>query len=315
MPLFEMDFVRGIKLEESPEQPNTPVQASSHTKTFLATAVRRVWSIIPQHIRERRPLRIAGDWIHKRALNVSERNQSTSTWFLRNRPLLLTIADLIEDRQPGEQVRLCVIGCSTGAEVYSILWTLRKARPDRKILTTAIDISPSAVAKAKTGEYSKNDDELRMPLPEKTLRELFDAEGERLRIKKSISEGVNWMVADGCDPKTISSLGVQDIVIANNFLVHMQKESALSSLRRIAQLVKPSGLLVCRGVDLDIRDAVMREHGFKPITSRIEEIHEGDVLLDARIFWPWEYWGLEPIDKTRKDWMRYYSSIFQAPSN
>jgi SAM-dependent methyltransferase len=308
-----MNFVRAIKLQELSKQTNTPAQAPSHTKKFLATTVRRVWSIIPRYVREHRPLRTAGDWIHKRILNVSERNQSTSTWFLRNRPLLLTIAGLVENHQPGDQVRLCVIGCSTGAEVYSILWTLRKARPDRKILTTAIDISPSAVARAKTGEYSTNDDELRLPLPEEPMRELFDAQGEHLRIKKSFSEGVNWMVADGCDPNIIPSLGLQDIVIANNFLVHMKKDIALSSLRRIAQLVKPSGFLVCRGVDLDIRDAVMRQLGFEPITSRIEEIHEGDVLLDARIFWPWEYWGLEPIDKARKDWPRYYSSIFRAP--
>jgi hypothetical protein len=38
------------------------------------------------------------------------------------------------------------------------------------------------------------------------------------------------------------------------------------------------------------------------------EIHDGDPLVRAD--WPWHWWGLEPLDRTRDDWRTRYASAF-----
>jgi SAM-dependent methyltransferase len=264
----------------------------------------------------------AGSWIHKLALTFSGRSQSKSTWFLRNEPLLLTIRDLVAGGFISDlALRLCVVGCSTGNEIYSILWMIRKAQPNLKILPIGIDISESAIARARAGRYSLHDSEItagplhsrsKPVLSEESIRELFDKNGEQLKIKNWIAEGIRWEVGDARDPGIVEKLGVQDIVIANNFLVHMKQREATACLGNILRLVKPDGFFVCRGVDLDIREIAAERFRLRPVQMRIEEIHNADPDLDARRSWPWKYYGLEPLDKRRKNWVRRYASVFQV---
>ena len=43
----------------------------------------------------------------------------------------------------------------------------------------------------------------------------------RAAIKPWLRDGVTWQVGDASDPNLITSLGPQDLVVANNFLCHM----------------------------------------------------------------------------------------------
>jgi len=236
----------------------------------------------------------------------------TTTRFRRYPPLLLTIGDLIKDFQFGDTVRLCVMGCSTGAELYSVLWAIRKARGDLRILSTGIDLSESAVEKAKAGRYSAKDREL-SGLPEEFWSELFDITQPEFKIKDSLTAGVEWVVGDVRDDRLRAQLGLQDIVVANNFLIFMRAHEATACLRNVVQCVRPGGLLLCRGVDLDVRERMAQQFLLQPISLRIEELHE--INERERRGWPWEYWGLEPLDKTRKDWVRRYATVFQVPAH
>jgi chemotaxis methyl-accepting protein methylase len=289
---------------------------------YASDAGKVLWELLPVDLRERPPLLGVGSWIHNQALKFSSRTQSGSTWFLRNEALLLTIRDIVADNAGHhDPLRLCVVGCSTGAEIYSILWTLRKAQPDLKILPIGIDISEAAIAEARAGCYSLSDSELtggflnshKDPvLSEKSIRELFDKEGNKLKIKNWIAEGVQWVVGDAQDPDIVEKIGIQDMVVANNFLIHMQPPQALACLSNIVRLVRPGGYLVFRGVDLEVREQAVLQLGLRPIELRIEEIHNSDPDLDARHHWPWRYYGLEPLDKTRKNWIERYAAVFQV---
>ena len=78
---------------------------------------------------------------------------------------------------------MAVLGCSVGVEVYSILWTLRRARPDLTILVDAVDISPEVLAIAEEGVYGPQTAEtvhesIFERLTEAELREMFDWEGD-----------------------------------------------------------------------------------------------------------------------------------------
>ena len=49
-----------------------------------------------------------------------------------------------------------MLACSKGAEVYSILWTIRSARPDLRVRMHAVDVSREILAFAEKGVYSLN---------------------------------------------------------------------------------------------------------------------------------------------------------------
>jgi chemotaxis methyl-accepting protein methylase len=46
---------------------------------------------------------------------------SIGTLFLRNRPMLECMCHLLQHRQRNSSVKITVLGCSKGAEVYSML--------------------------------------------------------------------------------------------------------------------------------------------------------------------------------------------------
>lgn len=287
---------------------------------YLARQFKRagtsIWERLPSRLQEQPPASSVNHWIHSLSRKYSARRKAdpvrypSTTRFLRYPLMLQTICDLVEDYEFGGSIRLCVMACSTGAELYSILWAVRKARPDLKVLATGIDLSESSVAKGRAGRYSRQDPEL-SGVSEESLSELFDRSEPLLRVKDSIAAETQWIARDVCDDSLRAQLGLQDIVIANNFLVFMTEDQATACLRKVVQFVKPGGLLFCRGVDLEVRERVARQFRLEPISLRIEEIHECNPR--ERHGWPWQYWGLEPLDKTRKDWIRRYATIFRVP--
>lgn len=90
-------------------------------------------------------------------------------------------------------------------------------------------------------------------------------------------------------------IGRQDLVVASNFLCHMEPAEAENCLRNMARIVKPGGHLFVAGVDFDVRAKVARDLGWQPVLELIEEIQEGDPSV--RRDWPCAWWGLEPLNK------------------
>ena len=138
---------------------------------------------------------------------------------------------------------------------------------------------------------------------------MCEVEGDQVRVKPWLKEGISWLRGDAGDPDLVGVLGPQDIVVANRFLCHMEPAAAERCLCNLARLVKPGGYLFVSGIDLDVRTRVAWSMGWKPVTDLMREIHEGDVSL--RRGWPLEYWGLEPFCKNRSDWRIRYASVFQ----
>jgi chemotaxis methyl-accepting protein methylase len=240
------------------------------------------------------------------------------TLFLRNRPALELMRRLVENEDYGAQVKIAVLGCSIGVEVYSILWTLRRSRPDLKVEVHAVDISPEVVDVGERGVYSTAASEMVsesifQALTEAERAEMFDWEGDQATIKSWLRDGVTWEVGDAGDPDLIASLAPQDLVIASNFLCHMSAPDATRCLRNLAQLAGTGGYLFVTGVDLDVRTQVALELGWRPIAELRAEIHDGDPLVRAD--WPWRWWGMEPLDRRRSQWETRYSAAFQTQPN
>lgn len=296
-----------------------------------------LWSRLPPSWRLLSLGRAYGRHLHALVRFHAERRQSFGTFFLRNRAELELLRNLLNQKADGSSLDISVLACSKGAEVYSILQTIRSARPDLKLSMRAVDISQEILDFAERGVYSADSPNVLQASSHEIIRErvadvtwntrrdqiasifyrmtdeevgvMFQVEGDHARVRPWLREGIIWLRGDAGDPELAGVLGPQDIVVANRFLCHMKPAAAERCLRTIARLVKPGGYLFVSGIDLDVRTRVAQRLGWKPVTDLMREIHEGDPSL--RNGWPLEYWGLEPFCENRPDWRIRYASVFQ----
>lgn len=258
------------------------------------------------------------------------------TFFFRNRPELELLIRLLDQKRQGSTLDFSVLACSKGAEVYSVSYAIRCARPDLKVSLRAVDIAKDVLEFAEGGVYALTSSGVSGALRSGSVAQgrdvgmntfteqgasifermssgemeaMFDRDGNQVKVKPRFREGITWHLGDAGDPDLAGVLGTQDIVMANRFLCHMQPAEAERCLRNLARLVKPGGYLFVSGVDLGVRSKVARELAWKPVIELIREIHEGDPSL--RRGWPLEYWGLEPLDQGRVDCKVRYASVFQ----
>jgi chemotaxis methyl-accepting protein methylase len=274
-----------------------------------------LWNRLPAVIRSRRPVRLYGAYLHGLVCRRAKRQQYFGTFFLRNRPALEQIRRLLGGWQHGSTVRIAVLGCSIGAEVYSVLWTVRSARPDLQVRLSAADLSAEILEVAANATYTPASSGLVGSsiferLSETERQEMFDWEAETATVKPWIRAGISWHVGDAGDPALADVLGPQDIVLASNFLCHMEPPAAERCLRNIARLLEAGGYLFVTGVDLEVRTRVAAELGWQPVRDLIREIHDGDPSV--RRDWPWAWWGLEPLDDRRSDWQLRYAVAYRV---
>jgi chemotaxis methyl-accepting protein methylase len=294
---------------------------------------RRIWVRLPASLRLRFLGRAYGRHLHALVCLHAERKQYHSTFFLRNRPELQVMCRLLDQKAPDSSLDISVLACSKGAEVYSMLWAIRSARPDLKVNTNALDISREIVEFAARGVYSRNSADVQKAgkheciteigdvtwrdqpwsifecLTDREMEAMFEVKGDQVMVRPWLKQGITWHTADAGDPELVRIIGPQDMVMANRFLCHMEPSAAEKCLRNIARLVKPGGYLFVSGIDLDVRTKVARSLGWKPVPELMREVHEGDVSLKNG--WPLEWWGLEPFCEDLPDWRIRYASIFQ----
>jgi chemotaxis methyl-accepting protein methylase len=273
-----------------------------------------LWRRLPANLKEAGPVRFYGKWLHKLVSRRSKRRQYTGTFFLRNRPALELMRCLIAQKANGSTLSIAVLGCSIGAEVYSISSTIRRARPDLVIDMCAVDNSPEVLQVARRAVYSSQTSSfvgasIFERLTESEFDEMFEGNENEAMVRPWIREGISWHLGDAGDSSLLGMIGTQDIVVASNFLCHMAPPDAEKCLRAIAQSVKRGGYLFVTGVDLDVREKVARDLRWRPVPEFIKEIHEGDPSV--RGDWPWAWWGLEPLDTRRGDWQMRYAAVFQ----
>jgi len=254
---------------------------------------------------------------------------------LRNRAEIELICQLLMRKPTGARVDIAVVGCSKGAEVYSLLWAIRRRRRDLCVTVNAIDVSQKILDFAGKGIYSISgvsernksncevitrsdvtwDDQpmsMFYRLAANEVDEIFEVSGSKAIVRDEVKQGIKWTCADANDPDLLAYVGLHDCVIANRFLCHMQPREAELCLRTVSRLVKPGGYLVVSGVDLDVRTKVAAELGWKPIATMIRETHEGDPTLVQS--WPLSYWAIEPFSTLRPDWQIRFASFFQIGS-
>jgi chemotaxis methyl-accepting protein methylase len=285
--------------------------------TALYKSARAIAKQIPslERCKEWRAWKLCRHWV---ALNVEQRSNSTFTGFLRLPTQFEALVGPVADyfgRQPGKHLRIIVMGCSNGAEAYTIASTLLSQMPDVDFLIDAYDINGDILEKARSACFVSEEVLNNRFLTDDFIKLTFDVTDDTYHVKRHIAQRVRFHIGDVLSPELAHRTERCDVLFAQNFLFHLHPKDAIRAFRNLCSLLKPRAVLFADGMDLGLRQRLTRIHGLVPLDSRIEEIHN-EARRARAAGWPDRYWGLEPFMTLASDWRRRYATIFvKANSN
>lgn len=215
---------------------------------------------------------------------------------------------LLSDRKD-KTLRIIVLGCSNGAEAYTIASILKNRHPDFRFTIHAYDIDEGMINKAKGASYAPDEVFNNKVITSVFVKTTFDIEKNCYIIKQGIQEHVCFDVANALDPNLKEINGTSDIVYAQNFLVHMKPKIAIKAFKNICLLLNPKAALFIDGMDVGMRQKLTRVNKLVPLKYKIEKIHN-EARRARGVGWPYAYWGLEQFSTSQKRWQRRYSTVF-----
>jgi len=132
------------------------------------------------------------------------------------------VATLVENTQPGSEIRAWVPGCSTGQEAYSLAMVLteqvKKSGKKVGIQIFATDSDPAALATARSGSYSKN--EIAENVSAERLKRFFERKEGRYQVLKQIREQVVFAPQNLTADPPFSRL---DLISCRNLLMYLEQ--------------------------------------------------------------------------------------------
>jgi chemotaxis protein methyltransferase CheR len=248
----------------------------------------------------------------KITLLVSRRQNRTITRFLRMptqfEALSGPVLDFLLKNRTMDELKVIAMGCSIGAEPYSIASILRKSHPDLVFTVYAYDIDQECIDKARSARYKPEEVLNNELITSDFVNNTFDKVDGYYVIKNDIKKHVHFNVADVLDTNLSEQIGTADIVFAQHVLIHLKPKQAVKGFRNICRLLNPKAALFISGMELDMLVKLTRENNLIPCEYKVEEIYKERGILSKG--WPYSYWGSEPFMRVRKDWQRRYSTIF-----
>jgi chemotaxis methyl-accepting protein methylase len=258
------------------------------------------------------PSRWIGRYIYDWQRRHQLRTQSTSTKFFRNLQQLAALEGPLANLIKTGNLSVLVAGCSYGCEAYSLggLLALRFPRLNWRI--TAVDISHEALKIADAARYTSQHGlgSPRDNLEKQLEARLFKRSGDEWTVVADIRERVSFAYSDVLSAE-FRQFKNYDLVLGQNFMIHMDDASAKSALASLVAAARPGGALFLGGMDLETKTSLLAPHQLVPVDWNIVEIHEGDNV--RRLAWPWNYWSLEPIHPHDRNYLTRYSTIFLKP--
>jgi two-component system CheB/CheR fusion protein len=149
---------------------------------------------------------------------------------------------LVENRGPGDPLRIWVPGCATGEEAYSIAICLMEFLEDKKVSIPfevfATDISETAIEKARAGTYKDSD--LAHVSPQRLAR-FFTRTEHRYQIAKIIRDACVFARHNVAQDPPFSKL---DLISCCNVLIYLGAVLQRKVLSILHYSLKPAGFLV-----------------------------------------------------------------------
>lgn len=160
--------------------------------------------------------------------------------FFRDAAVFETLAGEVVARLRARSVppRVLSIGCSTGAELYSVAILLAEAGLLAGSRLLGVDCRRSAVASARAGVYGAAE---LGELDEARRARWFEPVGDGWRIAEPLRRAARWRVADAT--RAVEP-GPWDLVLCRNLFIYLQPVVVERMLRGIVGALSPGGFLV-----------------------------------------------------------------------
>ncbi|MEO5684889.1 MAG: CheR family methyltransferase [Chitinophagaceae bacterium] len=148
---------------------------------------------------------------------------------------------LIENRMPGQQIRIWVAGCATGEEAYSIAILCAEKligmTDPPKIQLFGTDIDEAAIAVAREGLYTIND---AADVSAERLRLFFNKEGDVYRVRREIREMILFAHHNFIKDPPFSHL---DLLSCRNVLIYINHTAQERVLETFHFALNPGAFL------------------------------------------------------------------------
>ncbi|MEO5939177.1 MAG: protein-glutamate O-methyltransferase CheR [Sphingomonas sp.] len=165
-------------------------------------------------------------------------NQESS--FFRDAPVFDAVAEAISAVPAGRRARIWSAGCSTGQEPLSLAMMFAEKLDDHMPEIVATDVSEAALSRAKAGRYTQF--EIQRGLPIRRMMQWFDTvDGEWVAhpgLTRMVSFRRMNLVADPLP------IGRFDVIMCRNVLLYFSLDLRRKVLARLAQVLRPDGVLV-----------------------------------------------------------------------
>ncbi|MHA3840059.1 CheR family methyltransferase [Sphingomonas aestuarii] len=169
-------------------------------------------------------------------------NQETS--FFRDGGVLEEAVDAVLAMDFGtmrRRARIWSAGCSTGQEPLSLAILLSERLSQKSGVfpeIQATDVSESAIARAQAGRYSQF--EIQRGMPIRRMITWFDGNDEVWSAKAELIRRITYRRASLLDDPPI---GQFDLILCRNVLFYFSAEVRARAFGRIAEVLRPGGLL------------------------------------------------------------------------
>lgn len=160
------------------------------------------------------------------------------TYFFREVSQLHLIARLATRSR--RRLRILSAGCSTGEEPYSIAMLIEQVGLLGRADIMAIDLSFSAVERARTAAYSANSFR---GVDGGLVEQYFTAENGRMRLSPSIRDAVSFERINLLDEEALAGLGTFDVVLCRNVLIYFSPEGKARAIGGLVGLLNSGGYL------------------------------------------------------------------------
>ena len=171
-------------------------------------------------------------------------NQETS--FFRDGGVLEEAVDSVLAMDFGaiqRRARIWSAGCSTGQEPLSLAILLSERLSQRAVPFPEIhatDVSDLAVARAQSGRYSQF--EIQRGMPMRRMITWFDGADQVWSAKAELIRRITYRRANLLDAP--AAAGQFDLILCRNVLFYFAAEVRARAFARIAEALRPGGLLV-----------------------------------------------------------------------
>ncbi|HJZ11446.1 MAG TPA: CheR family methyltransferase, partial [Acidobacteriota bacterium] len=149
---------------------------------------------------------------------------------------------IVENKKPGESIRIWCAGCSTGEEAFSLAITLveyMSANEDKTpIQIFATDISETAINKARAATYPTN---IEAHVSLQRLKRFFVKHDTGYQISKQVRELCVFTKHDVTNDPPFSRL---DLISCSNVLIYFVPSTQKKILATFHYALKPSGFLI-----------------------------------------------------------------------